>query len=143
MSGKISHVKKNTSKLVSRAIFFKVSLLFLIGFGGFAGRIYVAKMEATFSLDSNREMKAFKGPMTKERMRGLLKIKLEALVEVVLLVLGSQFQEREVKRCSNLDIISMVIAWGLELSKPVDEVRFVEKTLFTEDMLGGLDFILD
>ena len=37
----------------------------------------------------------------------------------------------------------MVIAWGLELSKPMDEVHFVAKFFFVEDMLGGLDFILD
>ena len=59
-------MQKNTSKLVLRAVFFKVSLLFLVGFGGFVGRIYVAKMEATFALDSDRDMKAFKGPVTKE-----------------------------------------------------------------------------
>ena len=37
----------------------------------------------------------------------------------------------------------MVIAWGLELNKSVDEVCYVAKTLFAEDMLGGLDYILD
>ena len=48
----------------------------------------VASMKATFALDSNREMKAFKGPMIKEHMKGLLKIKMEAMVEVVLQVVG-------------------------------------------------------
>ena len=47
-------------------------------------------MEATFAVDSNREMKAFKGPMSKERMKCLLKIKGEAMVEEVLQEVGSQ-----------------------------------------------------
>ena len=42
-----------------------------------------------------------------------------------------------------MDVISMVIAWGLEMNKPIDEVQYVAKTLFMDDMLGGLDFILD
>lgn len=67
-------------------------------------------MEATFALDSNMEMKAFKGLVSKEQMKGLLKIKMKVMVEVVLQVVGLQFQEREVKRRSNLDIIAMVIA---------------------------------
>ena len=48
-------------------------------------------MEASFALDSNKEMKAFKGSVSKERMKGLLKIKIDAMVEVVLGVVGKQF----------------------------------------------------
>ncbi len=100
-------------------------------------------MEASFTLDSNKEMKAFKGPINKERMKALLKIKMDAMVEVVLGVIGAQFQERAIKRCSNLDVIAMVVAWGLELNNPIEEVRYVAKTLFAEDMLRGLDSMLD
>ena len=99
-------------------------------------------MEATFVLDSNREMKAFKGPVSRERMKGLLKIKMKAMVEAGLQMVGLQFQKREIKWCSNLDIIAMVIAWGLDLNKMIEEVRYVEKMLFVEDMLGGSDYIL-
>ena len=37
----------------------------------------------------------------------------------------------------------MVVAWGLELNKSTKEVRYVAKTLFAEDMLVGLDSILE
>ena len=53
-------------------------------------------MEASFAMDSNKEMKAFKGLVGKERMKGLLKIKTGAMIEVVFGVVGTQFQEREV-----------------------------------------------
>ena len=44
---------------------------------------------------------------------------------------------------SNLDVIVMVVAWGLELSNPIEEVGYVARSLFVEDMLGGLDSILE
>ena len=35
-------------------------------------------------LDSNKEMKAFKGSVSRECMKGLLKIKMEDMVDVVM-----------------------------------------------------------
>ena len=37
----------------------------------------------------------------------------------------------------------MVVAWGIEINKPVDEVWYAVKALFIDDMLGGLYHILD
>ena len=47
------------------------------------------------------------------------------------------------KRFSNLDVIAMVVALGLELNNTTKEVGYVARSLFEEDMLGGLDSILE
>ena len=41
-------------------------------------------MEASFAMYSNKQLKAFKGPVSKEQLKGLLKIKIEGMIEVVL-----------------------------------------------------------
>ena len=37
----------------------------------------------------------------------------------------------------------MVVAWGLELKNPIEEVGYVVRALFAKDIMGGLDSILE
>ena len=48
-------------------------------------------MKASFAMDSKKEMKAFKGLISKERWKVLVRIKIEAMIEAVLGVIDAQF----------------------------------------------------
>ena len=37
----------------------------------------------------------------------------------------------------------MIVAWGLEMGNATKEVRYIIKSLFDENMLGGLESILE
>ena len=100
-------------------------------------------MEVTFSMDSNWHMKSFKGLTNKERVNGLIKIKTKEMIEAVLGMVGEQFQEWAVKRRTNLDVISIFIAWGLELNNDTHVVERVIQVLFDDDLLGTLSLILE
>ena len=80
-------------------------------------------MEAVFRVDLEKQFKAFKGPMNRKRVKGLIKIKNEEMISIDMGVIGAQFQERAIKRHTNLDVISILIAWGLEINWSIKEVK--------------------
>lgn len=43
----------------------------------------------------------------------------------------------------NLDIISMIIAWGLEIGEDIEMVKWAITLIFEDEMLEGLDSILE
>lgn len=44
---------------------------------------------------------------------------------------------------TNMEIYSLIVAWGLELKDTVDKVRRVLKELITKKNLDGLDSVLE
>lgn len=75
------------------------------------------KMEATFFVDTKKQCNGFKGPVKRERLQCLLKYKDEAIIDVVVGVMGKKFIEMKYKWRVNMDIISIIITWGLEISE--------------------------
>jgi len=62
-------------------------------------------------------------------------------VKLVLKVLGIKFQNHWRWKL-NIDIVSMALAWGLQLEDEEDTVKWV-MTSFDEEILLGMDSILE
>lgn len=62
-------------------------------------------------------------------MQGLLRFKEDEAVNATLGVLGPYFM-KSMRWKDNLDIISMIIAWGLEIGEDIEMVKWVVTSIF-------------
>lgn len=100
-------------------------------------------MEANFTVTTKKQQKGFKGAMSRDIMSGLLRFKEEEMINMVLKVVGPFFMENVPRWKVNLDIISMVIAYGLEIGENIDTVKWAKTSIFDEAMLEVLNSILE
>ena len=64
------------------------------------------------------------------------------MVSAILNILGRNFQSH-LQWKLNIDIISMVLAWGLEFEDKMRSLILVTQSLFDENILLGMDYILN
>lgn len=100
-------------------------------------------MEANFIVTTKKQQKGFKGAVSKDRMTRLLRFKDIEAVNMKMEVVGPYFMENSSRWKVNLDIISMVIAWGLEIGDDIETVKWAATSLFDDDFIEGLDSILE
>lgn len=89
-----------------------------------------------------RKLDPFMGKASVQRIRGLFLYKEEKVVQVVQIMLGNGFKKLTHRFRTNMDIYSLVMAWGLDLGEPVNEVRRVMKTLVHKYFLVDIERIL-
>lgn len=97
----------------------------------------------TFTFFKNRQQKALLRPVQDKRLKLLLKCPLPGVIEVVKEMVGGLFQNSSHHWKINVDIAVIVMAWGLEIACLVEEVEWVMKILFLEDLIVGIDSLLE
>lgn len=61
----------------------------------------------------------------------------------MLKTLGVHFMEARHKGQMNVDIASMIFAWGLELNEEIEVIKWVMSSLFDANLLMGMDSFLE
>lgn len=100
-------------------------------------------MEENFSLLTKRQLYPFFDEASERRLKGMFLYNDERLVQSVQLILGKGFEELKHGYCTNMDIYSLIMAWGLDLGEPVEMVKGVMEALVHKDFLEGMDSILE
>ena len=101
------------------------------------------EMEATFTFKTSRQQKALFGPVQDKQLKLLLKCPTPGVKEVIKEMVGELFQNSSHHWKINMDIAAIIMAWGLEITSPVKEVEWVMKNLFPDDLIVGMESLLE
>ena len=100
-------------------------------------------MEATFTFKMQRQQKVLYDPIQNQSLRLLLKCPTQGVVEAVKETMGELFQNSTHHWKIKIDIVAMIMAWGLELDFPLEEVEWVMKMLFLVDLIFEVESLLE
>lgn len=98
----------------------------------------VTGKEATFTLYTSHQQLAFVGKVSKKRLKCIFKHDKEELIQIIMMLLGDYFLKTMHKYKTNVDVVTMVLAWGLELGERKDVLVEVLRLCVEDDWLGGL-----
>lgn len=99
-------------------------------------------METSFTLKTEK-LVPFVGRLTDRQLQGLFLFKDERLVEAVKLIMGEAIAHIGHKYKTNMEIYSLIAAWGLELEDSVDKVKKILRALISEKYVLGMDSIFE
>lgn len=100
-------------------------------------------MEANFPLYTDRPHASFFGLITSLRLKRLFKVKDDEFIHIMESLFGEVFLDARHRYCLNMDVVTMVMAWGLELGDSTKNAAWVVRTILDDEWLVGLNSILE
>lgn len=100
-------------------------------------------MESNFTLHLRRQLNPFYGDASDQRLMGMFLFTDGRLVQSVKMILGKSFGNMRHRYKTNMDVYSLIIAWGLDLGELTRIVREVMEMMVHRYFLEGLESILE
>ena len=100
-------------------------------------------MEATFTFQTSRQQKALFGPMQNKQLKLLLKCPTPRVIAAVKETAEELLRNSKHQWKINVDIAAIVMAWGLEIERPIEEVEWVMRNFFQDDLSVGMESLLE
>lgn len=101
------------------------------------------RMEANFPFNTDMPDAAFFGLVSSLRMKRLFKLKDDEFIHIMESFFGEVFLEAKHKFLLNMDVVTMVVAWGLELGDSIENVEWVVWAILDYEWLVGLNSSLE
>ena len=92
-------------------------------------------MEVTLTLLSCRQQATIFGPVLFQKLKWLFNFRDREFVDVVMEFIGGDFVYVKHRYKSNMDVISMLLAWVLKLAESVEVIKWVMQLIVEVDMM--------
>lgn len=76
-------------------------------------------------------------------MKRLFKVKDDEFIHIMELLFGEVFLEVKHRFGLNMDVVTMLVVWGLELGDSIENVEWVVRAILDDEWLVGLNSILE
>lgn len=99
-------------------------------------------MEANFSLESDGQLPAFCGLVSRIRLMNVFRVDGDDFWRAVRLLFGKEFLTQDWRSRTNLVILSLFTALALQVGKSVEEVQRITSLVLRPKWAGGLQEVV-